>query len=78
MCSVPHLSELKNACAQPIIDYRACLDKHSSLPDEEVAERCGGLMTELWKCSERAMASIEARQGGSSGTTGTASSGRLV
>ncbi|KAK1925921.1 hypothetical protein DB88DRAFT_218833 [Papiliotrema laurentii] len=73
--SVPHLAELKSACVDQIEKYRSCLDSNSLLADEQVAEKCGGLMSDLWKCSERAMAEIEAR-----GATGQAASGseRLV
>ncbi|WVF69111.1 hypothetical protein IAT40_003885 [Kwoniella sp. CBS 6097] len=61
--SVPHLAELKAACATDISNYRQCLDKHASQPDEVISEQCGGLMKSLWECSERTMASIEAKEG---------------
>ncbi|WWD18810.1 hypothetical protein CI109_103265 [Kwoniella shandongensis] len=61
--SVPHLSELKNSCAPQISTYRQCLDKHSSQSEEAIGEKCGGLMKELWECSERTMKEIEKREG---------------
>lgn len=75
--SVPHLAELKNACAQQITDYRACLDARAMLPDEAIAEQCGPWMKDLWKCSERAMQEIESRQGSATPTSG-GESDRLV
>ncbi|WVR06671.1 hypothetical protein IAU60_003703 [Kwoniella sp. DSM 27419] len=63
--SVPHLAELKAACAVPIATYRQCLDKHAAQEEDVISERCGGLMKELWECSERTMATIEAKEGGS-------------
>lgn len=57
--NVPHLTELKQACAKPIATYRACLDTHSAAPEEEIEKQCGVLMKELWECSERTIARIE-------------------
>ncbi|WWC96406.1 hypothetical protein V866_003274 [Kwoniella sp. B9012] len=64
--SVPHLAELKNSCSEQIFTYRQCLDKHASQPDEVIGEKCGGLMKDLWECSERTMKNIEEREKGSS------------
>ncbi|WRT66736.1 uncharacterized protein IL334_003699 [Kwoniella shivajii] len=61
--SVPHLSELKNSCAEQIFSYRQCLDKHASQPEEVISENCAGLMKDLWECSERTMKVIEEREG---------------
>ncbi|WVQ84222.1 hypothetical protein IAT38_006373 [Cryptococcus sp. DSM 104549] len=62
--AVPHLAELKAACAEPIATYRKCLDKHASQDEEVIGEKCGPLMKQLWECSERTVAAIEARDGG--------------
>lgn len=61
--SVPHLVELKNACAPQIATYRACLDRHASQDDAVIEGKCGGLMKEVWKCSERVMGDIERGHG---------------
>lgn len=76
--SVPHLAELKSACTEEIASYRSCLDSHASLPDEVVADKCGGLMSALWKCSEKAMASIEARTAGAAAGSTSLTAARLV
>jgi len=68
--SVPHLSELKNACAEPISIYRTCLDKNASLSNETVSEVCGGPLKALWECTERTMGEIERKEA----ETGTGSS----
>lgn len=60
--SVPHLSELKNACAEPILIYRTCLDKHASLSNETVSEVCGEPLKALWECTERTMGEIERKE----------------
>jgi hypothetical protein len=68
--SVPHLSELKNACAEPISIYRTCLDKNASLSNETVSEVCGEPLKALWECTERTMGEIERKEA----ETGTGSS----
>lgn len=70
--SVPHLSELKNACAEPISIYRTCLDKNASLSNETVSEVCGGPLKALWECTERTMGEIERKEAETG--TGTGSS----
>lgn len=70
--SVPHLSELKNACAEPISIYRTCLDKNASLSNETVSEVCGGPLKALWECTERTMGEIERKE--AEAGTGTGSS----
>jgi len=68
--SVPHLSELKNACAEPISIYRTCLDANASLSNETVSEVCGGPLKALWECTERTMGEIERKE--AEAGTGTA------
>jgi hypothetical protein len=60
--SVPHLSELKNACAESISIYRTCLDKNASLSNETVSEVCGEPLKALWECTERTMDEIERKE----------------
>ena len=61
---MPHLAELKSTCAKEIGTYRSCLDSALGLSDEEISEKCGGMMADLWRCSEKAMEVIEGRQPG--------------
>ena len=67
--SVPHLSELKNACAEPISKYRTCLDANASLSNETLSEVCGEPLKALWECTEKTMGEIERKEAG----TGTGS-----
>ena len=60
--SVPHLAELKSKCFLKIEAYKLCLDSSANLPDEMVREKCAGALSDLWKCTEGAMADIEARK----------------
>ncbi|EIW67646.1 hypothetical protein TREMEDRAFT_45163 [Tremella mesenterica DSM 1558] len=57
--SVPHLAQLKTACAPNIQAYRACLDAHAKASQTDIEKRCGQLMKDLWKCSEAAMTHIK-------------------
>jgi hypothetical protein len=75
LTSVPHLAEMKSACATQISAYRSCLENNGDQPDEIMSERCGSLMKDLWQCSESTMRRIEGQNGGAGGTSGTASSG---
>lgn len=71
--SVPHLSDLKNACAEPISIYRTCLDKNASLSNETISEVCGEPLKALWECTERTMGEIERNTGSVSISTSTSS-----
>ncbi|WWC62985.1 uncharacterized protein I303_105583 [Kwoniella dejecticola CBS 10117] len=61
--SVPHLAELKSSCSEQIFAYRQCLDKHAAQEDDVISQQCGGLMKNLWECSEKTMKAIEEREG---------------
>ena len=71
--SVPHLSELKNGCVSEIAKYRTCLDRHAAQDDQVIEKKCGGLMREVWQCSERVMSEIQQRD-----DHGVEAGGRLV
>ena len=72
--SVPHLSELKNACAEPISIYRTCLDKNASLSNETISEVCAEPLKALWECTERTMGEIERNTGTGGGSISISSS----
>ncbi|KAL1408054.1 hypothetical protein Q8F55_004851 [Vanrija albida] len=57
--SVPHLAELKRACANQIATYRGCLETNGAQPDDVVRERCAKSMKALWECSESKVAELE-------------------
>jgi hypothetical protein len=71
--SVPHLTELKNACADRISSYRTCLDANASLSNETLGETCAEPLKALWECTERTMGEIEAKEGASAKASGSSS-----
>ena len=53
--AVPHLAAVKRTCAPKIEAYSQCLKAHASATDEQVERACGGVIRELWECSEGVM-----------------------
>ncbi|RSH79458.1 uncharacterized protein EHS24_001508 [Apiotrichum porosum] len=56
--SVPHLADVKRHCANPILNYRACLEANASETDEAVREKCSAPLKALWDCTESRRAEI--------------------
>jgi hypothetical protein len=57
--SVPHLADLKTACATQIWNYRSCLESNQSESDDVLREKCGDKLKALWECTEARVADIE-------------------
>lgn len=57
--SVPHLAELKKACATPIFNYRSCLEANQAESDDVLREKCGADLKALWECTEAKRAELE-------------------
>lgn len=77
--AVPHLRELKQGCAAEIAQYRQCLETNGAMPDDQLEQKCGGLMKRVWECSERTMNAIQqGAEGAEAKASGGAGERRLV
>jgi hypothetical protein len=57
--SVPHLAELKKACATQIWEYRSCLEANGAESDDVIREKCGDKLKALWECTEAKVAEFD-------------------
>ncbi|PWN18783.1 hypothetical protein BCV69DRAFT_284767 [Microstroma glucosiphilum] len=52
--AIPLLSAIKSQCAPQINAFDSCLKSNASeeVSDEVMEKKCGGALTELWRCTE--------------------------
>ncbi|KAK0547418.1 hypothetical protein OC846_004867 [Tilletia horrida] len=58
--AAPALQRLRQLCAPKIKAYDACLATHGHLPDDEFTAKCGPTLLELYRCTQKVKAEMQA------------------